>query len=173
MQIGEEPERSGLVDTPRRAAAFWKDFIEYDAGNIDTRFQLHNAGSLVVVSPIRVYSLCEHHLLPFWCDVSIVYKPVEQTVIGLSKFARIANKAAHRLQVQERLTYEIGYEVMQHTKSPHVAVIAKGVHLCMVMRGIRTSAQTITTFFHGDFTHGLQSDIYALIESMKQPMQFE
>src|ERR1700674_2876777 len=110
LAIGEDPEREGLRETPRRWADSWREFIEYDPGTTETTFSSLTSDQLVCVSGIRVASLCEHHLLPFWCDVSIGYIPNEK-VLGLSKFARIAQQCAHRLQLQERLGQQIADEV--------------------------------------------------------------
>ena len=106
IAIGEDPDREGLLDTPRRWADWWREFIEYDPGTTETTFQSTTADQMVCVSGMRVFSLCEHHLLPMWCDVSIGYIAGER-VLGLSKFARIAHQFAHQLQIQERLGVQI------------------------------------------------------------------
>src|SRR6266851_8100368 len=100
---GEDPYREGLRGTPARYARWWREFVSYDPGRIETTFGTVTSDQLIQVSDIRVWSLCEHHLLPFWCDVSIAYI-AHHRIVGLSKFARIAHDHAHRLQVQERLT---------------------------------------------------------------------
>jgi GTP cyclohydrolase IA len=97
-----------------------------------------------------VFSLCEHHLLPFWCDVSIGYVARDK-VLGLSKFARVAHQFAHRLQVQERLTHQVADEVERLAGSGDVAVLARGNHLCMAMRGIRSPATMTTSVMRGVF----------------------
>ena len=150
VALGEDPEREGVKDTPRRFAAAWKEFIEYDPGNIDATFESVTTNQLVVVRNLRVWSVCEHHLLPFWCDVSIGYIAREK-VLGLSKFARIAHLMAHRPQIQERLVQEIADAVEGLTGSPDVAVYAKGVHLCMVMRGVKTPGEMVTSVVRGMF----------------------
>jgi GTP cyclohydrolase I len=154
--IGEDPEREGLRDTPRRWAAMWREFIDFDAGNIETTFQPIIADQMVVARGIKVWSMCEHHLAPFWCRVSIGYIP-DQSVLGLSKFARIAHKHAHRLQIQERLVEEIAAEVMQVTKCQDVAVIASGEHLCMSTRGIKTEAEFTSSIMKGKFKHASET----------------
>jgi GTP cyclohydrolase I len=150
IALGEDPDREGIVDTPQRWASWWSEFINYAPGDMDTTFESISAGQLVVVSGIRVYSICEHHLLPFWCDVSIGYIPHEQ-VLGLSKFARIAHAHAHKLQLQERLVHEIALDVSAITRTPDVIVIAKGVHLCMQMRGIKSPATMSSLTAEGVF----------------------
>lgn len=152
LALGEDPNRAGLRDTPKRFARAWYEFINYDAGNTATAFE-HIAGDqMVVVSGVRVYSFCEHHLLPFWCDLAIGYI-ANHKVLGLSKFARIAHKHAHKLQVQERLVEEIGQEVAGATGSKDVAVFARGEHSCMVTRGIKTAGLMSSSFLTGRFKH--------------------
>jgi len=148
--IGEDPEREGLKDTPRRFASWWSEFIEYEPGTTDTCFEHVTTDQMVVVSGMRVWSLCEHHLLPFWCDVSIGYIATDK-VLGLSKFARIAHECAHRLQLQERLTQQIADRIEQVTQCPDVAVLARGEHLCMTMRGIRTPSRMTSSVMRGVF----------------------
>ncbi len=148
--IGEDPDRPGLTDTPRRWAAWWREFVEYDAGSTDALFESVGTGQMVTVSGIRVWTVCEHHLLPFWCDVAIGYVARDQ-VLGLSKFARVAHQFAHRLQVQERLVEEIADEIERLTGSPDVAVLARGEHLCMTSRGIRTPGVMSSSSLRGAF----------------------
>lgn len=150
VAIGEDPDREGLVDTPRRFAAWWWEFIEYDPGTTETTFEAVSTDQMVIVSGLRVWSLCEHHLLPFWCDVSIGYITGDR-VLGLSKFARIAHQVAHRPQLQERIVQEIADEVERLVQSRGVAVIASGQHLCMTMRGIKTDGRMKTSVMRGVF----------------------
>ncbi|WUG94865.1 GTP cyclohydrolase I [Streptomyces violaceus] len=150
IEIGEDPDRSGLRDTPERFARWWREFSSYQAGQVERNFPLRTDGEIVMVSDINVWSLCEHHLLPFSCVLTIAYKPGEH-VLGLSKFARIAQSHAHRLQVQERLVRDIAEEIAKVTGTVDVAVIGRGEHLCMSMRGIRTSALMTCSVFDGIF----------------------
>ena len=150
LAIGEDPEREGLRETPRRWADSWREFIEYDPGTTETTFSSTTSDQLVSVSGIRVASLCEHHLLPFWCDVSIGYIPDEK-VLGLSKFARIAHQFAHRLQLQEQLGRQIANEITRITGTMNVAVVLKGEHLCMTARGIRTPGRMTSSVMRGVF----------------------
>jgi len=150
LAIGEDPEREGLRETPRRWADSWREFIEYDPGTTETTFSSTTSDQLVSVSGIRVASLCEHHLLPFWCDVSIGYIPDEK-VLGLSKFARIAHQFAHRLQLQEQLGQQIANEITRITGTMNVAVVLKGEHLCMTARGIRTPGRMTSSVMRGVF----------------------
>jgi len=148
--IGEDIDRPGLRKTPRRFAKYWQEFIDYDAGTIDTTFDTVTVDQMVVVSGIRAWSLCEHHLLPFSCDLSVGYITTDR-VIGLSKIPRICQKYAHRLQLQERLVDDIATEVSEITNSPSVTVVAKGVHTCMCMRGIKSDGVMVSSVMRGKF----------------------
>ncbi|MFI5954668.1 GTP cyclohydrolase I [Cryptosporangium sp. NPDC051539] len=163
-ELGEDPERDGLRDTPSRYARWWREFIDYSPGSLDTTFDLVRTSQTVVVSDITVWSLCEHHLLPFNCVLTIAYRPRER-ILGLSKFARIAHKHAHRLQVQERLVTGIAEEVEELTGSGDVAVIGRGEHLCMTMRGIRTGALMTSASFHGVYEKDSdeRAELFALL----------
>jgi GTP cyclohydrolase I len=149
-EIGEDPNREGLLDTPRRYAEWWREFVNYDAGKIETIFESAADKQMVLVSDMQVWSLCEHHLLPFNCSLVVAYRSNDR-LLGLSKFARIAHKHAHKLQVQERLVADIAREISSVTNSPDVAVIGRGEHLCMTMRGIRTGAVMTSSVMYGVF----------------------
>jgi GTP cyclohydrolase I len=97
LAIGEDPERDGLRETPRRWADAWREFIEYDPGTTETTFASVASDHLVCVSGMRVWSICQHHLLPIWADISIGFIATDR-ILGLSKFARITQKYAHQLQ---------------------------------------------------------------------------
>ena len=149
--IGEDLNRDGLRGTPERVAKWWSEFIDYDPGKTATSFEVANDnGSIVIVSGMKVWSLCEHHLLPFWCEVSIAYRPTDRA-LGLSKFGRLAHKHAHKLQIQERLCNDLAAEIVEATGTADVAVITRGEHLCMTCRGVRTPAMMTTTSFGGLF----------------------
>ncbi|HLZ81039.1 MAG TPA: GTP cyclohydrolase I [Ktedonobacteraceae bacterium] len=169
VAIGEDPEREGLLDTPRRWADWWREFIEYDPGRTETTFQSMASDQMVCVSGMRVFSLCEHHLLPMWCDVSIGYITGEQ-VLGLSKFARISHQYAHQLQIQERLGVEIADEVSRIAGTKDVAVVIQGEHLCMSARGIRTQGLMTSSVMRGVFRDEYQTrmEFLHLIEMSKR-----
>ncbi len=150
IAIGEDPDREGLLETPRRWADSWREFIEYDPGQTETCFESISADQMVAVSGLRIASFCEHHLLPFWCDVAIGYITGSK-VLGLSKFARIAHQFAHQLQLQERLGQQIADEVSRITGTENVAVVLKGEHLCMTTRGIRTPGTMTSSVMRGVF----------------------
>ena len=150
VALGDDPTREGLQETPRRIANFWREFIEYEPGKLDTTFESVKHNQMVCVTGMRVWSMCEHHMLPFWCDVSIAYI-ADKKVLGLSKFARIAHKHAHKLTLQEQLVSDISEEVRAILKTDDVAVLAKGEHLCMTMRGIQTPHRMISSALDGQF----------------------
>ena len=149
-EIGENPKREGLLETPKRVAKFWNEFINYEAGKIETTFEAVKADQMVIVKNIKVWSLCEHHLMPFSSTISIGYI-TKKKVLGLSKFARIAHKHAHKLQLQEKLVQDIADELGSLVDTKDIAVFAEGTHLCMVARGIKTDGQMITSVMQGAF----------------------
>lgn len=136
--------------TPKRYAKWWSEFIGYDPGTIDTTFPVEHVDQMVVVSGIEVWSLCAHHLLPFSATVAVGYI-ADESVLGLSKFARIAHLAAHRPTSQEQLVADIADQIERVTGTGDVAVTASGLHLCMAMRGIRTPATMTTSVTRGLF----------------------
>lgn len=148
--IGEDPNRPGIKDTPQRFARWWGEFMDYDPGSTGTVFESVQTNQMVAVTGMRVWSLCEHHLLPFWCDVSVGYL-AKRHILGLSKLARIAHHRAHRLQLQERLVQEIADDISRLAKTRSVAVVAQGEHLCMTMRGIKTQGTMVSSVMKGAF----------------------
>ncbi len=169
IALGEDPERDGLRETPRRFARAWREFVEFDAGVTDTCFEYVHTDQMVVISGMRVWSYCEHHLLPFWCDVSIGYIASER-VLGLSKFARIAHHVSHRLQLQERLVDEIAAEVAKTTGAADVAVLARGMHLCMLARGVRTAGVMTSSKMLGAFRESSEAraEFLSLVNSARE-----
>jgi GTP cyclohydrolase I len=148
--LGENPDREGLVDTPHRVANLWKEFLDHYPGKLSTAFRAEGTDQLVVVGGLKAWSFCEHHLLPFTVSVTVGYIAHDK-ILGLSKFGRIVEKYARRLQVQERLTEQIATSVAELTDSLDVAVLARGEHLCMTMRGVRKAAQMTTSVMLGKF----------------------
>ena len=145
IAIGEDPDRDGLSDTPARVAAWWHTFFSPQPSATPTCFtEQQLCGQLVVVGGMSVWSLCEHHLLPMNLDVSVGYVPDGQ-VVGLSKFGRIAQQCAARLQVQERFTRQLADEIAAAIGGDDVAVAVRGTHLCMSARGVRMEAARTTT----------------------------
>jgi len=152
LAIGEDPEREGLVDTPRRVADMCDELLNPERANMKyTVFDSNNYGGIVLVRDIDFSSMCEHHLMPFIGKAHIAYIPGEQ-VIGISKLARIVDKHAKCLQLQERLAKEILEDIQESLKPKGVAIYLEAKHLCMNIRGItRRNASTVTTLFYGVF----------------------
>lgn len=146
--VGEDPTREGLVRTPERVARAYQEIL---AGYQIDPVQLVNGAlfnvdydEMVIVKDIEFYSLCEHHMLPFFGRAHVAYVP-KGKVIGLSKIPRIVDMYAHRLQVQERMTQQIA-EFIQEVINPWgVGVVVEGQHLCMMMRGIKKEQAKMTT----------------------------
>lgn len=154
--IGENPEREGLLKTPLRAArALWYATSggrgEAPADIMRKALFSHEGSRMVVVRDIEFYSLCEHHILPFFGTVSVGYIPDGQ-IVGLSKLARVVNAVARRLQVQERLTAEICKAVEDALAPLGVMAVCRASHLCMQMRGVeKQQSATVTTHYSGVF----------------------
>ena len=153
--IGENPEREGLLDTPKRAAKaleFLTSGYRQDLSTIvnGAVFESEN-DEMVVVRDIELYSMCEHHMLPFTGRCHIGYLP-NGKVLGLSKFARITDMFARRLQIQENLTREIALAVQEVTRARGVAVVVEARHFCMMMRGVEKQNSTMaSSVMLGDF----------------------
>jgi GTP cyclohydrolase IA len=154
-QLGEDKDREGLQKTPERAAKamqFLTQGYDQDAAKIlKSALFKEEYNEMVIVKDIEVFSLCEHHLLPFYGKAHIAYIP-NGYVVGLSKIPRVVDVYARRLQVQERLTHEILHAI-QDTLKPHgVAVVIEAVHMCMMMRGVqKQNSATTTSAFTGEF----------------------
>jgi len=169
--LGENPEREGLLKTPKRMAASLKYLTQgyrQDVGKI-----LNNAifeetyDEMVVVKDIEVFSLCEHHLLPFYGKAHVAYIP-NGKVVGLSKIPRIVEIFAKRLQLQERLTSQIADCFMTALAPRGVGVVIEALHLCMAMRGVeKRSAFTITSAMLGSFRNSerVRSEFLSLIRN--------
>lgn len=147
--IGEDPSREGLLGTPERYAKamlfFTRGYQENVRDIVNDAIFHEGHNELVIVKDIEIFSLCEHHMVPFTGKMHIGYIP-DKNVIGISKLPRIADMFSRRLQIQERLTKEVAHAIMDVLKPQGVAVIIESSHLCMVMRGVeKTSATTITS----------------------------
>ncbi|MDG2251882.1 MAG: GTP cyclohydrolase I FolE [Gammaproteobacteria bacterium] len=148
QKIGENPERAGLKDTPKRAATAMQFLMQGYTMDID---QVINdalfpslSDEMVIVKDIELYSMCEHHMLPFIGKCHVAYLP-RGKVIGLSKVARVVDMFARRLQIQENLTHEIANCILEKTHASGAAVIIEAQHMCMMMRGVEKQNSVMTT----------------------------
>ena len=153
--IGEDPERAGIQDTPRRVACMFEElFAEI---NKDPAEQLvpmdgEKHDEMVLIRNIPLYSFCEHHLLPFAGSAHVAYIPKSGRIVGLSKIARVVDMLSHRLQVQERLTKEIADLIDSALKPLGVMVVIEAEHMCMSMRGAKKpKSLTVTSAVRGSF----------------------
>ena len=147
-ELGEDVDREGLIDTPERAASAMRYLTKGYHENLDdiingALFE-SDMNEMVIVKDIEMYSMCEHHLLPFLGKCHIGYLP-KGKVIGLSKIARIVDYFARRLQIQERLTSEVANCIASITGARGVAVVMEARHLCMMMRGVEKQNSVMTT----------------------------
>ena len=148
IEIGEDPEREGLLKTPERVAKAYAFLTSGYRQNVETVinnaiFESH-ANNMIICRDIEVYSLCEHHMLPFYgrCHIGYIAR---KKVLGLSKLARIVDYYARRLQIQERLTAQIAGEIMDVVGAEGVGVVMECRHLCMMMRGVEKQNSVMTT----------------------------
>jgi GTP cyclohydrolase I len=154
--IGEDPDREGLVRTPRRVAtslAWLTRGYEMDVEHVvnGAVFDSEGATNMIMVRDIELYSLCEHHLLPFYGKAHVAYIPQGQ-IVGLSKLPRVVEVFARRLQVQERLTEQIASALDNVLQPQGVGVVIEAYHLCMMMRGVeKQNSKTITSAVRGLF----------------------
>lgn len=168
--IGENPSREGLAKTPERAAKALLDITrgyDEDASKILKSAVFEYSGSnIVIVKDVEFYSLCEHHILPFFGKVSIGYIP-DGKIVGLSKLARIVDTYAHRLQVQERLTRDVCRALYDSLSPKGVIVVCEAGHLCMKMRGVeKQESTTVTLDYCGAFSDdiALRQEFLSLLQ---------
>ena len=168
--IGEDPDREGLQKTPERLAKamqFVTQGYNLDAHEILNSAKFHEPVSeMIVVKDIELYSMCEHHMLPFFGKAHIAYIP-NGWITGLSKIARVVDVYSRRLQVQERLTVEIMNAIKETLNPLGVAVVIEAQHLCMMMRGVqKQNSETTTSAFDGEFQkNSTRSEFLKLISS--------
>ena len=145
IEIGEDPTREGLRETPARIAKAYKEIFEGYDSNSELSVQFSEDSEVVVAKDIQFYSMCEHHMLPFFGKIQIAYAP-NGRVFGISKLVRLVEKYSKRLQIQERLTKNIADELHSHGVKG-VAVMAEAEHLCMKMRGVKNDAKVTSSAF--------------------------
>ncbi len=170
-RVGDDPDREGLRQTPDRIVRSWKEIYGGYAQRAEdvlvTQFQAEQYDEMVLLRDIEFFSTCEHHMLPFYGKAHIAYLPNEK-IVGLSKLARLTDLYARRLQVQERLTYEIATELQRVLKPKGVAVMIEAKHQCMCSRGVRKQeGKMITSCLLGAFKENLasRSEFLALVKS--------
>jgi GTP cyclohydrolase I len=168
--IGEDPQREGLLKTPERIAKamqYATQGYQEDAISIISSAKFHeNISEMIVVKDIELYSMCEHHMVPFFGKAHIAYIP-NGWITGLSKLARVVDVYARRLQVQERLTTQILEAVKESLNPLGVAVVIEAKHLCMMMRGVqKQNSVTTTSAFYGEFMKNTtRSEFLKLVSS--------
>ena len=178
-ELGEDPRREGLLDTPKRVEKSLRFLTSGYEADIDE--VINNAlfsvdySEMVIVKDIDFYSLCEHHLLPFFGKCHVAYIP-QQKVIGLSKIPRLVDVFARRLQVQERLTHQIAQVIEEKIAPIGVAVVMEGTHLCMSMRGVeKQNSFAVTSAMLGAFRENARtrSEFLELIKRPSLPTPIE
>jgi GTP cyclohydrolase I len=174
LEIGEDPKRDGLKGTPERVSKALQFLTSGYAQDVDK--VLNNAmfevkyDEMVIVSDIDFFSLCEHHLLPFFGKVHIAYLP-DKRVVGISKLARLVEVFSRRLQVQERLTRQIAETINQKVTPLGVAVVVEAQHMCMIMRGVeKQNSRAVTSAMLGTFRthHDTRMEFLDLIRKRQQ-----
>ena len=167
LAVGEDPDREGLLETPARVARMYNEILaglrEDPKEHLYKQFSADKHGELVLVKDIAIYSMCEHHMLPFYGKAHIAYIPKDGRITGLSKLARMADGFARRLQVQERLTTQMADAVMEVLQPRGVLVVIEAEHMCMTMRGVqKPGSLTLTSAVRGYF----EKDVKARAEAM-------
>ncbi len=168
--LGEDPDREGLLKTPERLAKamqFLTQGYQMDANAILSSAKFHEEVSeMIIVKDIEIYSMCEHHMLPFYGKAHVAYIP-NGYITGLSKIAKVVDVYSHRLQVQERLTHQILNSIKETLNPLGVAVVIEASHLCMMMRGVeKQNSVTTTSAFWGEFEKNeTRSEFVKLISS--------
>lgn len=167
LAVGEDPDRPGLRETPQRVANMYEEiFAGIHADPRDTLkvFNESFQDQMVVVKDIPFYSMCEHHILPFYGVAHLAYMPAPGRLLGLSKLARLVDIIAKKPQLQEKMGNEIADILFGEAGSPGVAVVMEAEHLCMNMRGIKKpGSKTVTTAFRGV----LQTDLHLRSEALQ------
>ncbi len=169
--IGENPQREGLVDTPRRVAQLYSEVfsgLHQDPRELlQTCFVEDEHNEMVIIKDISLYSMCEHHLLPFYGNAHIVYIPEGGRIVGLSKLVRVVEQISQRPQLQERLTSTVADVIMEVLAPKGVVVVVEAEHLCMSIRGVKKpGATTVTSAVRGIFYRNpvSRSEAFSLIK---------
>ena len=166
IELGENPDREGLVATPRRIAEMYEEIFAGYRMNSGLDISFSEQSDTIIAKDIQFYSTCEHHMLPFYGKINIAYVPAGR-VFGISKLARLVEKYSRRLQIQERLTKEVADEIMKMGVKG-VLIIVEGKHLCMEMRGVRNGSLIMTVAYRGILEQKeLREHILSLIHTPK------
>jgi len=167
IELGEDPTREGLKDTPERIGQMYKEIFGGYESDSELSVQFSEDSDTVVARDIQFYSMCEHHMLPFFGKIHIAYSP-NGRVFGISKLVRLVEKYSKRLQIQERLTKNIADELFaQGVKG--VMVVADAEHLCMRMRGVRNDATLTTSAFRGIYQNKEEKEIIMAMIRKRSP----
>lgn len=159
--MGENPNREGLKDTPKRVAKMYCELLTYPKFNYTTFEDKYD--DLIMIKNIEFCSMCEHHLMPFYGIAHIAYIP-NKSIIGLSKIARVVEKYSKKLQVQERMTEEIMEDLRKNLNTDHIAIYIEAKHMCMISRGVKKElTSTVTTKFSGVFKTERKNDFLVLL----------
>ncbi len=149
VAIGENPDREGLKDTPKRVAKFYEEifsgYFQKPQDVLTVYYETEEHEEVVLEKNIPFYSICEHHLLPFFGKIHIAYIPHKKRLLGISKLARLVEVFSKRLQLQERLTKHIAEAIMEKAKPLGVMVVCEAEHLCLSMRGVKKPGHKIVT----------------------------
>jgi GTP cyclohydrolase IA len=147
LELGENPDREGLIGTPHRIAEMYEEIFGGYNMNAQLDISFSEQSDAIIAKDIQFFSMCEHHMLPFYGRMSIAYIPSGK-VFGISKLVRLVEKYSRRLQIQERLTKEVADEIMKMGVKGTL-IIAEGEHLCMKMRGVRNNSIIMTVAYRG------------------------
>lgn len=169
--IGEDPERDGLLKTPNRVSRMYKEIfcgVNKDPKDEITITYRENHDEIILVKDISFYSICEHHLIPFFGTAHVAYLPKNGIITGLSKIARVVETASKRPQLQERMTSQIANAILEKLNPLGVAVVLEAEHLCMSMRGIKKpGSRTVTSVLKGIFqtNQASRAEVLSLIRN--------
>jgi GTP cyclohydrolase IA len=171
IELGENPDREGLIHTPARMAEMYQEIFGGYRMNAELDVSFSEETDTIIAKNIEFYSMCEHHMLPFYGKIHIAYVPSGK-VFGISKLARLVEKYARRMQIQERLTKQIADEMIRR-EIKGVVVIAEAEHLCMKMRGVKNDSLMITVCNRGimEEQKQLRENVLALIYASKPEMR--
>ncbi len=170
IELGENPDREGLIGTPERMASMYEEIFGGYRMDAELDVTFSDETDVVIARDIQFYSMCEHHMLPFFGKIHVAYVPSGK-VFGISKLVRLVEKYSRRLQIQERLTKEVADELMRMGVKGAM-VIAEGEHLCMRMRGVRNNSSILTIGYRGVMEQKeLREHVLAVIQNPKADLR--